>query len=66
METKEMKNSFKELMAEINKSAEKPGKGFKTTNEYAKEWGMSREQASLYIRRGIQAGVVEKKKFGVQ
>lgn len=52
-------------MAELNLSAGKPEKGYKTTNELAKEWGLSREQAGAYIRKGLDAGVIEKKKFRV-
>jgi len=65
METKKMNNSFKALMAELNLSVEKPDKGYKTTNELAKEWGLSREQAGAYIRKGLHAGVIKKKKFRV-
>lgn len=54
------------VMAEINRSAVKPDKGFLTREQWQHKWKLgAAHTASVYIERAIKIGVLVKKRFRI-
>ena len=51
------------VMAAIHQTAEKPAKGFRTIDQWAKHWGVSRTMATRYVHKAIEIGLMEKKTY---
>jgi len=51
------------LRAEVESKAEKPADGFRTTQEWADAWDVSREHATRLLNRGIDSGITEERYF---
>ena len=51
------------VMAAIHRKTETPGAGFRTIDQWAKHWGMSRTQATKYIHKAVEMGLMEKKSY---
>lgn len=54
------------VMAEINKSAVKPPKGFLTREQWAVKWGVkAAHTASIYIQKAVKMGVLVKARYRI-
>lgn len=54
------------VMAEINRSAVKPTKGFLTRDQWAAKWKLKAgHTASVYIKKALDLGVLVKARFRV-
>ena len=54
------------VMAEINKSAVKPPKGFLTRDQWAVKWGVkAAHTASIYINKAVKMGVLVKARYRI-
>jgi Fic family protein len=54
------------VMAEINKSAVKPPKGYLTRDQWATKWGVkAAHTASIYIAKAIKLGVLVKARYRI-
>jgi Fic family protein len=54
------------VMAEINKSAVKPPKGFLTRDQWAAKWGVkAAHTASIYINKAVKLGVLVKARYRI-
>jgi Fic family protein len=54
------------VMAEINKSAVKPPKGFLTRDQWAVKWGVkAAHTASIYIQKAVKLGVLVKARYRI-
>lgn len=54
------------VMAEINKSAVKPPKGFLTRDQWAVKWGVKgAHTASVYINKAMKIGVLVKTRYRI-
>jgi hypothetical protein len=54
------------VMAEINRSAVKPEKGFLTREQWQHKWKLgAAHTASIYIERALKIGVLVKKRFRI-
>lgn len=54
------------VMAEINKSAVKPPKGFLTRDQWAVKWGVkAAHTASIYIKKAVKLGVLVKARYRI-
>jgi Fic family protein len=54
------------VMAEINKSAVKPPKGFLTRDQWATKWGVkAAHTASVYINKAVKLGVLVKARYRI-
>lgn len=60
------KELFKALVKHIGPAAETPAEGFYTLAEWMVESGVGREQTTRNLRKGIEAGVVEMKRYRVR
>ena len=56
---------LKELKAAICCQAERVPKEWKTMAQLAKDWGMSVSQTIRLVRKGIDLGTIEQKKFRI-
>jgi hypothetical protein len=56
---------LKELKAAICCQAERVPEGWKTMAQWAKEWGTSISHTIRLVRKGIDLGTIEQKKFRV-
>lgn len=54
---------LEQLQAKLMSEYEKPPKGFKTTEQWAAEWGLSRERAGANIRKCIAHGLLVRRKY---
>jgi hypothetical protein len=54
------------VMAEINRSAQKPPEGFRTREQWAKKWKLkAAHTASLYIKKALKVGVLVKARYRI-
>ena len=53
------------VMAAIHKTAEKPAKGFRTIDQWAKVWKCKRNAAREYVIKGMQLGLIQEKTYRV-
>jgi hypothetical protein len=53
------------VMQAIHQTAEKPAKGFRTINGWAKVWNMERSATRLTLHKGVQLGLIEKRTYRV-
>lgn len=54
------------VMAEINKSAVKPPKGFLTRDQWAVKWGLkAAHTASIYINKALKLGVLVRGRYRI-
>jgi Fic family protein len=53
------------VMAAIHKTAEKPPKGFRTMDQWAKVWKCERTTARQYIIKGMELGLIQEKTYRV-
>jgi Fic family protein len=54
------------VMAEINRSAVKPPKGYLTRDQWAIKWGVkAAHTASIYINKAVKLGVLVKARYRV-
>jgi Fic family protein len=54
------------VMAEINRSAVKPPKGFLTRDQWAVKWGVkAAHTASIYINKAVKLGVLTKERYRI-
>lgn len=60
-----MNDLLKSLKAAINGEADVPPKDFKTSRQWAEEFGKRPEYISRLLRSGIEAGKVEMKVYRV-
>lgn len=44
---------------------ETPEEGYRTMQQWANEWGLSRERATTLVKRGIDAGKVDTKSYRI-
>jgi len=56
---------LKELKAAICCQAERVPAGWKTMAQLAKEWGTSNSHTIRLVRKGIDLGTIEQKKFRI-
>lgn len=52
-----------QLMSVTRGDPDKVPEGWKTTTQWAKEFGLSNSATKTYLLAGIRAGIVERKKF---
>ena len=62
---KNMDPILKAVLAEIHKSAQPADKGFYMTSYWCKRWNLTGAQTLCYIRRAVESGILEKRKFRV-
>ena len=62
-----MKNNalLKKILSAKSHAPDEVPKGFKTTNEYAAEWGLKASRTRDILNLGIKDGVVEAKSFRI-
>jgi hypothetical protein len=54
------------VMAEINRSAQKPPEGFRTLEQWAKKWELKGPHtASLYIKKALKIGAMVKTRYRI-
>ena len=53
------------VWAEINKSAVKPDPGFLKRDDWAKRWKMTNSQATIYLSKALEAGILVTRRFRV-
>lgn len=53
------------VLAEINQSAVTPDPGFLKRDDWAKRWKMTNSQASIYLKRAIDSGILVVRRFRV-
>ena len=56
---------LKAVLADINKSAQKPDAGFRTREGWAILWGIHSNHAERYIRHAIKIGKLERRDFRI-
>ena len=56
---------LKAVLADINKSAQKPDTGYLTREGWAKLWGIASNNAERYIRHAITMGKLERRDYRV-
>ena len=56
---------LKQLRSAIQKQAEEVPEGWKTTNQWSDEWGISPNAAGQVLGRAIKLGLVQSKKFRI-
>ena len=56
---------LKAVLAEIHKSAQSADKGFYMTSYWCKRWNLTDAQTLVYLRKAIDAGILEKRVFRV-
>ena len=62
---KNIDSILKAVLAEIHKSAQPADKGFYMTSYWCKRWNLTDAQTLCYIRRAVESGILEKRKFRV-
>jgi hypothetical protein len=53
------------VLADINKSAQKPDAGFRTREQWATLWGIASNNAERYIRHAMKMGKLIQRDFRV-
>jgi len=53
------------VLADINKSAQKPDAGFRTREQWAPLWGIASNNAERYIRHAMKMGKLVQRDFRV-
>ena len=57
---------LKAVLADINKSAQKPEPGFRTREQWAKLWGIGNSaHAAKYIERAVQIGKLVRRDYRI-
>jgi hypothetical protein len=56
---------LKAVLAEIHKTAQPADKGFYMTSYWCKRWNLTDAQTLVYLRKAIDAGILEKRMFRV-
>jgi hypothetical protein len=54
---------LEKLSAIVNQSAEQIPEGWKTVREWSALWGKARSQTERFLKAGVEAGVMETRKF---
>lgn len=67
MEIAEMKNNalLKRILSAKSHAADEVPNGYKTTSEYAAEWGLKASRTRDLLNSGVRDGVVEAKAFRI-
>lgn len=54
------------VLAEIHKTAQRPEKGFLTREQWAAKWKLkSMGQAYIYIKKGVQSGILVRRDYRI-
>ena len=61
--TKKVDPLLAQVMAAIHRKVDAVPEGFRTIDEWAKRWGISRTQATKYVHKAVEMGLMETKKF---
>jgi hypothetical protein len=56
---------LKAVLADINKSAQKPDTGFRTREQWAILWGIASNNAERYIRHAMKMGKLVRREYRV-
>lgn len=54
---------LEQVLAAIHLKKETPPEGFRTLQQWADHWKVARSSASTYIRKAMELGLMEKRRF---
>jgi len=61
--TKKVDPLLAQVMAAIHRKIDAVPEGFRTIDDWAKHWGVSRTMATKYVHKGVEIGLMETKKY---
>ena len=61
--TKKIDQLLAQVMAAIHRKVDAVPEGFRTIDDWAKHWGISRTQATKYVHTAVELGLMETKKY---